>query len=166
MGRAGLDRREIGPRVEHEQVMAGAVGWFMKKRQRAAVRGRRAKYRPSGRWVAGVVHREGGLMSASAASPAGVNKKPPPVGTGGGESGKTSLPSQCARNGDDNGDHGRRSEERRIKRRASEVHERKGKKTDFLARVKACTDSVPGSFENVGGTLCPDKSFCRTKVAA
>jgi hypothetical protein len=124
-GRAGFFGCEIRPRVEHEQVVAGAAGRFMEKRQRAAGCGRRAGHCPSGHWVAGVVHWDGGLMSASAASPAGVNKKPPPVGTGGGESGKTSLPSQCARNSDDNGDHGRRSEESSRKCRASEVHERK-----------------------------------------
>ena len=75
-------------------------------------------------------------MSASAASPAGVNKKPPPVGTGGGESGKTSLPSQCARNSNDDCDHGRGAGERKEKRRAGEVHERECKKTKCAAYVK------------------------------
>src|SRR5580692_5977377 len=60
-GRLDFSRREVRPRVEHEQVVAGAASRFMEKRQRAAVRWRRASHRPAGHWVAGVVHWDGGL---------------------------------------------------------------------------------------------------------
>lgn len=71
-------RCQIGPRIEQEQIVAGAA-CFLEKRQRIFRRGwkRRARGGPAGeRMMAGVVHCDGGLNCPLRCCTGRGNKKP------------------------------------------------------------------------------------------